>query len=482
MIKRLAAFILTMVMLLSSFSSTTFACDENQTNTYIAQMLFGDSAVTRSSDEKTIMLFNALYLCSEQTGGQGQDKIDYLKSHRVFDVPALTKLTIKADDLLDCSHNTWEHEFTSAKKNQSNRRKVLRNTVNKVFDFGMINNLFNSSSGKCNSFAALLYYSHILADYLADDPSNTEATVKERSVSSYFGQPYVVINGDVPSFTTEQKKNTTSFAYYSQLDWLGRAGVAFGNIGPDIMPPSNSRQQIGKIKPSGWNQKKYKEIIGTEFTPGYIFERCHLIAHQLAGNDGALNLITGTDYLNHNGMLPIEEEVAKYIRISGNHVLYRVTPIYKGDNLLASGVQIEAYSVEDKGQGISCNRYCYNVQPGFDINYANGNNSVSDSTIGVKNILPFAVNNPSDNKPDLIYEMDKHLEILFEDQKNTSTYTSMINSITTIANEARAVGNHGENAASCYIALKEYQYEYFDVLKSYIPLLLNKEDFFKSAF
>ena len=146
MIKRLAAFILTMVMLLSSFSSTTFACDENQTNTYIAQMLFGDSAVTRSSDEKTIMLFNALYLCSEQTGGQGQDKIDYLKSHRVFDVPALTKLTIKADDLLDCSHNTWEHEFTSAKKNQSNRRKVLRNTVNKVFDFGMINNLFNSSS------------------------------------------------------------------------------------------------------------------------------------------------------------------------------------------------------------------------------------------------------------------------------------------------------------------------------------------------
>ena len=426
------------------------------------------------------MLFNALYLCSEQTGGQGQDKIDYLKTHRVSGIPALTSLSIKADFLLECSHNSWEHEFTAEKKNQSNRKKVLRNTVNKVFDFGTINNLFNSSSGKCNSFAALLFYSHILADYLADDPSETEANVNGKAVSAYCGQPYVTINGNKPSFTTTQKKNTTSFVQFSQLDGYGRAGMAFANIGPDTLSSVGTRQSMVGIKPSGWSYNRYDGMVNSQ--PAYVYNRCHLLAHSLGGVEQEINLVTGTRYMNETGMLPFEDKVAQYIRRTNNHVLYRVTPVFKGDNKLVSGVQIEAYSVEDAGDGISFNVYCYNVQPGVDLNYANGDNEISDITFGAENILPFAVYNPSDSNPDLIFELNKHLEILFADQKNSSTYQSMMNSITTIANEARSVGNHGENSAVCYIALKEYQYKYFDALKSYVPLLLNKEDFFKSAF
>ena len=480
MIKRFFVLLLAMMVMLSSFSSSAFACDENQTNTYVAQILFGDSAAARSSDEKALMLFRALYLCSEQTGGQGQDRIDYLKEHKVSGIPPLNGLRIQADYLLDCSHNTWEYEFPAAKKNQTNRKKVLRNTVNKVFDFGTINKLFNSSGGKCNSFAALLYYSHILADYLADDPSETEASVNGNTVPAYCGQPYVTINGNKPSFKAAQKKDTTSFVRFSELDSYGRAGVAFANIGPDILSSVGMRQNMSGITPSGWSFNKYDGMVNSQ--PAYVYNRCHLLAHSLGGVEKEKNLVTGTRYMNETGMLPFEDGVAQYIRRTNHHVLYRVTPIFKGDNKLVSGVQIEAYSVEDEGEGISFNVYCYNVQPGVDLNYANGDNQVSDITFGAENILPFAVYNPSDSNPDLIFELNKHLEILFSEQKTSSTYVSMMDSITTIANEARSVGNHGENSAACYIALKEYQYKYLDVLKSYVPLLLSKESFFKSAF
>ena len=478
--KRLVAFSLALIVLLSVFSSTVFACNENQTNTYVAQILFGDSAGTRSSDEHALMLFNALYLCCEQTGGQGQDKIDYLKAHRVSGIPALNSLTIKADYLLACSHNTWEHEFPAAEKNQANRRKVLRNTVNKVFDFGTFNNWFNSSGGKCDSFAALLYYSHILSDYLADDPAETEVSVGGKFVSAYSGQPYVSINGNTPTFTPSQKKITTSFKQFSPLDALGRAGVAFANVGPDTLSSIGPRLNMAKIQTSGWNYNKYEGMVNSQ--PAYVYNKCHLLAHSLGGVEEEPNLVTGTRYMNETGMKPFEDMVANYIRRTINHVLYRVTPVFKRDNKLVSGVQIEAFSVEDAGEGISFNVYCYNVQPGVELNYANGENAVSDITFGANDIIPFAVTNPSDSNPDLIYEINKHLAILFDAQKNSSTYTSMINSITTIANEARAVGNHGENSAKCYILLKEYQYKYFDVLKSYVPLLLNKEEFFNSVF
>lgn len=481
MTKRMSAFILTIVLLVS-ISSTVFACDEKQTITYTTQILFGDSALSKVNDENVKMLMSALYLCSEQSDNQGQDKVDYLKTRKVSGIPELPDLNIKSNVLMQCSHNSWEYEFSSAKKNQANRKKTLRNTVNKVFDFGLVNHWVGSKSGKCNSFAALLYYSHILSDYLADDPSETTVSVNGKLVSAYAGKPSVVLNGNKPYFTSAEKQSTESFKHFSSLDGQGRAGVAFANIGKESLPPSGSRGQISNIRPSGWNQKKYKEIIGDDANPGYLFDRCHLIAHQLVGEDSAVNLITGTQYLNKIGMKPIEENVAGYIKNTGNHVLYRVTPVFKGDNNLASGVQIEAYSVEDQGRGICYNVYLYNVQPGIDINYANGDNEKADETVGVTGILPFALNNASDNNPDLIFEIDKHLAILFEDQKNTGEYTSMINKIKSIAIDARSVGSRGESKARCYIELKEYQYKYLEVLKTYVPKLLEKEEFFNSVF
>ena len=477
--KRLCAFIMAMVLLLS-LSSTAFACDESQTNTYVTQILFGDSASSKSSDDNVKMLMNALYICSEQADNLGQDKIDFLKKKKVSGIPALSSVNIKGDFLLECSHNGWEHEFTASKKTQANRRKVLQNTVNKVFDFGTLANLGGSKKGKCNSLAALLYYSHILADYLADDPSETETNVNGKITSAYAGEPYTTLNGNQPSFTSAQKKGTDSYVKFSTLDGQGRAGVAYGCIGPDIISAVGQRPSITDIKPSGWNFNKYEGIVNSQ--PAYVYNRCHLLAHSLGGVDQEINLITGTRYMNESGMEQFERQVADYIKKTQNHVFYRATPIYKGDNKLASGVQLEAYSVEDSGVGVSFNVFCYNVQPGIDINYANGNNEVSDITIGAEKILPFAAYNASDSNPDLILEMNKHLEILFEDQKSSSTYTSMMNEIKSIASEARVVGNHGENAAQSYIAMKKCQYEYFDVLKSYIPLLLSKEKFFKSVF
>lgn len=477
--KRLVSFVM-IVVLLVSMSSTAFACDEDQTNTYVTQILFGENALSRSSDDKVKMLMAALYLCSEQSDSLGQEKIVYLKTKKVSGIPTLSNLNIKGDYLLECSHNSWEHEFSAALKNQGNRKKVLQRTVNKVFDFGTINNWFGSTRGKCNSFAAVLYYSHILADYLADDPSETETNVNGRITDAYSGEPYTTINGNKPSFTTAQMNGTYSFVKFSDLDSQGRAGVAYGCIGADTIETVGPRQNMVGILPSGWNFNKYEGIVNSR--PAYVYNRCHLLAHSLGGVDQEINLVTGTRYMNETGMLPFETLVADYIKKTGNHVFYRATPIYKGDNKLVSGIQIEAYSIEDSGKGISFNVFCYNVQPGVDLNYTNGDNEVADITIGAENILPFAVYNASDSNPDLILEMNKHLAILFEDQKSSTTYTSMMNEITSVANEARAVGNGGENEAQRYIELKKYQYKYFDILKSYVPQLLSKEDFFNSAF
>ncbi len=475
--KRWSAFILAMVLLLS-ISNTAFACDEQQTNTYITQILFGDRAQSKSSDENVKMLLAALYLCSEQADNQGQDKIDYLKLHRVSGVPVLSSLNIRGTYLLECSHNTWEHELVGAKKNQASRRTVLRNTVNKVFDFGFFNNLFGSSSGKCDSFAALLYYSHILSDYLADDPSETKALCGEFTIPPYSGSPQYILNGDIPTFTEEEKKITDLTPQLSNLDDLGRSGPAFALLGRESMDFVGPRP-ANLPDPKGWNQQQYPGMI-----PGNdLYNRSHLIGRQFCGVDNKYNLLTGTTYLNQVGMKQIEDAVSDYLKEHPqNHVLYRVTPVFKGYNMLASGVQMEAYSVEDNGAGICFNRYCYNVQPGVDINYATGSNELSDTTFGAENILPFAVFNANDTNPDLILEMNKHLAVLFAGQKNTGTYTSMMNQISTIASEARAVGYKGENSAQAYMVLKQYQYKYFEVLKTYVPLLLEKEDFFKSVF
>lgn len=194
----------------------------------------------------------------------------------------------------------------------------------------------------------------------------------------YSGEAYVEINGNVPYFT-DSELSTTSYEYYSDLDSLGRCGLCVANIGTDIMP-TEERGEIGNIKPTGWHTVKYSEII----EGNYLYNRCHLIGFQLAGeNDNEKNLITGTRYLNMDGMLPFENMVADYVKETGNHVLYRVTPIFEGENLVADGVLIEAESVEDNGSGILFNVFCYNIQPGIVIDYATGD-SAEDGTIVAK--------------------------------------------------------------------------------------------------
>ena len=187
----------------------------------------------------------------------------------------------------------------------------------------------------------------------------------------YNGKPYITLNGGQPSFSAAEL-TTKGYERYSPLDSLGRCRTAIASLGRETMPkPNEERGSISSIYPSGWKQAKYDSISGK-----YLYNRCHLIGWQLsAENANRGNLITGTKYLNISGMLPFENMVADYIKETNNHVAYRVTPVYAGNNLLASGVQIEAYSVEDDGEGICFNVYCYNVQPGISINYATGASS-----------------------------------------------------------------------------------------------------------
>ncbi|MBE6755465.1 MAG: DNA/RNA non-specific endonuclease [Clostridia bacterium] len=192
-------------------------------------------------------------------------------------------------------------------------------------------------------------------------------TIDISSLPAYSSSPYVTVNDNVPQFTTSQMKTTESFETYTELDSLGRCGTAFACIGKDIMP-TGERGEIGQVKPSGWKTVKYDIVDGK-----YLYNRCHLIGWQLTGeNANNKNLITGTRYMNVDGMLPFENMVDDYIEETGNHVLYRVTPIFKDNELVARGVQIEAYSVEDDGDGVCFNVYCYNVQPGVKIDYETG--------------------------------------------------------------------------------------------------------------
>lgn len=191
------------------------------------------------------------------------------------------------------------------------------------------------------------------------------------NIPEYSGKPYVIINNNEPNFTEELKSKTKSFENYSKLDRLGRANVAFANIGTDLMP-TEERGSIGQVKPSGWHTVKYDIVDGK-----YLYNRCHLIGYQLTGeNANNKNLITCTRYMNTVGMLEFENKVASYIKKTNNHVLYRVTPIYDGSNLLASGVEMEAYSVEDNGDGIKFHVYVYNVQDGVEIDYKTGDSKL----------------------------------------------------------------------------------------------------------
>lgn len=191
-------------------------------------------------------------------------------------------------------------------------------------------------------------------------------------VPPFSGTPYVVIGDGKPDFSQEDLVSV-SYEYYSELDMLGRCGYAMACIGIDIMP-TEERGSIGQVKPSGWQIAKYDNVEGK-----YLYNRCHLIGYQLTGeNANVRNLITGTRYMNTEGMLPFENQVAQYVRETGNHVLYRVTPIFDGNDLLARGVQMEAYSVEDNGAGVCFNVYVYNEQPGIAIERADGSSYLLD--------------------------------------------------------------------------------------------------------
>jgi DNA-entry nuclease len=211
-----------------------------------------------------------------------------------------------------------------------------------------------------------------IQEYFGEINHQETVSYEISGIPEYESSPYVTINNNIPNFN-EKDYTTKSFENYSILDTKGRCGVAFANICKETMPPKgDERGEISSVKPTGWEQKRYNGE--------YLYNRCHLIGYQLSDEDAnELNLITGTRYFNVSGMLPFENQVAEYIKENqDNHVLYRVTPIFEGNSLLASGVQMEAYSVEDDGEGVCFNVFVYNVQPGVEIDYETGKSTLKN--------------------------------------------------------------------------------------------------------
>ena len=198
-------------------------------------------------------------------------------------------------------------------------------------------------------------------------PVTDDGVLSYRDVPAFEGNPYVYVNDGEPTFTDEQRAAEPGHEHYGELDELGRCTAAFAVVGPETQP-TEKRGSIGEIRPSGWQMAKYDFVEGK-----YLFNRCHLLGYQLTGeNANPQNLITGTRYLNIQGMLPFENAVADYVDATGNHVLMAVTPIFEGSELVARGVHMMAESVEDDGEGVAFNVFCYNVQPGVVIDYGTG--------------------------------------------------------------------------------------------------------------
>lgn len=254
-------------------------------------------------------------------------------------------------------------------------------------------------------------------DALLDDTGGSAgggSSVSLDQIPPYAGDPYVVVDDNQPVFDEESGQD--SFETYAELDDLGRCGTAFAKIGQDLMP-TEKRGNISPVKPSGWQTAKYDSVEGK-----YLYNRCHLIGYQLSGeNANERNLITGTRYFNVEGMLPFENQVAEYVRTTGNHVLYRVTPMYEGDDLVARGVQMEAKSVEDGGTAICFNVFAYNIQPGITIDYATGE---SQLTSGDGEAQGTGGTKSSDTKPKGLGKKAKDSsDQLKEYVLNTNTYT-----------------------------------------------------------
>lgn len=224
-------------------------------------------------------------------------------------------------------------------------------------------------------FAASVFGCEAVQEPARQLPEHVSGQTNLPDIPDYTGEPYTVVNDNLPGFT-ESDCSEEPFEHYSQLDALGRCGVAFANICRETMP-TEERGPIGQVKPSGWHTVKYDIVDGH-----YLYNRCHLIGYQLsAENANEKNLITGTRYLNTEGMLPFENQVADYVKETDNHVLYRVTPVFSGDNLVADGVFMEAWSVEDEGAGVCFHVFVYNVQPGIGIDFATGESWLEDDGI-----------------------------------------------------------------------------------------------------
>lgn len=226
----------------------------------------------------------------------------------------------------------------------------------------------------CTSLIAVLLASLFGCASLPQElPQQDAVTITIDEVPVYSGDPYVVINDNEPSFSSEELESD-SFESYGELDDLGRCTIAFANLSKELMP-QGERGSIGQVKPSGWQMVRYDSVDGK-----YLYNRCHLIGWQLSGeNANERNLITGTRYMNTEGMLPFENMVADHIKETDGHVLYRVTPIFVEDELVARGVQMEAYSIEDAGASICFNVFVYNVQPGIEIDYSDGSSRLSET-------------------------------------------------------------------------------------------------------
>ena len=218
----------------------------------------------------------------------------------------------------------------------------------------------------------LFYFKDDIYNYTYSIINTSNESYDIENLPEYDGNSYVIVNDNIPYFK-EEEYTTTSFEKYSELDSLGRCGVAYANISKDLMP-TEKRGSIGMIKPSGWHTIKYDHIDGK-----YLYNRCHLIGYQLTGeNANEKNLITCTRSMNAKGMLQFENMVTKYIKDTGNHVLYRVTPVFEGNNLVATGVEMEAYSVEDNGKGIKFNVFVYNIEDGIIIDYKTGDSKLAN--------------------------------------------------------------------------------------------------------
>ncbi len=217
----------------------------------------------------------------------------------------------------------------------------------------------------------LFYFKDDIYNYTYSIINTSNESYDIENLPEYDGNSYVIVNDNIPYFK-EEEYTTDSFEKYSELDSLGRCGVAYANISKELMP-TEKRGSIGSIKPSGWHTIKYDHIDGK-----YLYNRCHLIGYQLTGeNANEKNLITCTRSMNTKGMLQFENMVTKYIKDTGNHVLYRVTPVFEGNNLVATGVEMEAYSVEDNGKGIKFNVFVYNIEDGIIIDYKTGDSKLA---------------------------------------------------------------------------------------------------------